>query len=564
MTYRKGIERCQICLPRSIEDMVSSENPVRVIDAFVDSLDMHSLGFLKAAPALTGRPAYDPRDLLKLYLYGYFNRIRSSRKLMQECKRNIELFFLLRMLTPDFRTISDFRKDNPTAIRAAFVEFTKLCLRLGLYTQEYLAIDGSKFRAQNANKKMYNDHILASKLQRIEENLSLYFTQMQQADQKEALQEALEKQTANQQATPPDERSALAEKIQQLKQRKQRYEAFRKELKDRSDKGPKQKLITDPQARMMHSHKDGYHCCYNVQTAVDSRSHIIMDYLVSNHVNDQGILHDFCRQIKQTTGAQVLHLVADKGYDSKEEITTCLLDGILCDVGFKDDKHQRLIALDYIESTLSQETIHSTHSADIAACLHAGVLPACYEDSNVSVEIHDAGQIGAFTRGMDKSFVICPMGERLNRIRDLNDSTEYACKPACRKCTNRCTASKRHKVVRFGPQTRCVAALMYGDLSAINTPPPEFVPNNSFFQKNPIQKTVLIRIQEDIAKQKQRLCISEHPFGTVKWYHGAHYVLCRGIEKVTAELGLSFLAYNLTRAINLIGVPDLVTAIMAH
>ena len=148
------------------------------------------------------------------------------------------------------------------------------------------------------------------------------------------------------------------------------------------------------------------------------------------------------------------------------------------------------------------------------------------------------------------------MGERLNRIREIQDGTEYACKPACRKCINRCTASKRHKVARFGPQTRCVAAL--------NTPPPEFIPNNSFFQKNPIHKTVLIRIREDIPKQKQRLCISEHPFGTVKWYHGAHYVLCRGIEKVTAELGLSFLAYNLTRAINVMGVPALVKAIMAH
>ena len=135
-----------------------------------------------------------------------------------------------------------------------------------------------------------------------------------------------------------------------------------------------------------------------------------------------------------------------------------------------------------------------------------------------------------------------------------------ACRPACRACSNRCTASKHHKVVRFGPHTDCVAALMYGNQAPLQTPPEGFTPTNSLFKKNPIQGIVLLRIADDPQKQRKRLCISEHPFGTVKWHHGAHYVLCRGIEKVTAELGLSFLAYNLRRAINMRGVSAFVAA----
>ena len=551
MTYIKGLDRNQMYLPQYLEDLIPPDHPVRVIDAFVDSLDMQSLGFSKSQPTNIGRPAYDPRDLLKLYLYGYFNHIRSSRKLMLECKRNIELFFLLRMLVPDFRTIADFRKENTTAIRGAFVQFTRLCIELGLYSREYLAIDGSKFRAQNGNKRMYNDHILSSKIQRIEDKLTEYMQQMDRADQQEEKQEQDEEESER-------KKQELLERIQTLEQRKQLYEGYQKEL---SDNQQTQKLITDPQARMMYSHKDGYHCCYNVQTAVDSKTHIIADYLVSNHVNDQGLLHQFGQKIKQTTGDQVLHVVADKGYDCKEEILECALDGIVSYVGFKDDKNERLITLDYLDCEITENMRNSKESEDIRACLHAGVLPTCYEHTNIQLEVHPLGEIGAFTRGMDHSFVTCPMGKTLNRICEKKGGIEYACKPACRQCTNRCTASKNHKVVRFGPQTRCVAAKMYGKQPAVNTPPDNFIPNNSFFQKNPIEKTVLLRIRDDIPKQKERLCISEHPFGTVKWYHGAHYVLCRGIEKATAELGLSFLAYNLTRAINTVGVPKILEAI---
>jgi len=549
MSYIQGVDRNQMCLPSYIEDMISSDNPIRVIDAFVHSLDLSQLGFSKNSPASTGRPAYDPKDLLKLYIYGYFNRIRSSRRLMLECTRNIELFFLLCMLTPDFRTIADFRKENAKAIRNVFREFTNLCINLKLYESELLAIDGSKFRAVNGNKKMYNDEILKSKLERIDNKLMEYLQRMDQLDhlEEETPQENNDMLTFNEKE---NEQSVLEGKMQALNSRKELYESYLKEIKE---SGEKQKLVTDPEARMMHSHKDGFHCCYNIQTAVDSKNHIIWDYQVTNHVNDQGILLDFSRQIKSTVNKPFIKLLADKGYDCKEEILNCLMDGNLTYVGFKDDKEERLFTIDYIPKTITDKTKASNKIEDIRTCLHAGILPKVYENANLAVEVKNLGEVGAFTRGDDKNFVTCPMGNKLHKTKEKNNGMVYVSRPACRQCTNRCTSSKRHKEVFFGPESSCVAARMYGDEKAVNLPPSDFKPTNSFYKKDPVKRTVLLKIRDDASKQKERLCISEHPFGTVKWYHGAHYVLCKGIEKVTAELGLSFVAYNLKRVINLVG-----------
>ncbi len=169
MKYIKGQDKSQMNLfPNYIEDYVREDNPVRVIEAFVESLDLTVAGFIRTIPKETGRPSYYPKDLLKLYVYGYFNKIRSSQKLMAECTRNVELFYLLRKLTPDFRTISDFRKDNAKALKSVFRAFVKLCMKLDLYQKELLAIDGSKFRAVNSKDNTYNAEILEKKLKRID------------------------------------------------------------------------------------------------------------------------------------------------------------------------------------------------------------------------------------------------------------------------------------------------------------------------------------------------------------------------------------------------------------
>lgn len=535
MSYIKGQDRSQMYMAPSLEDMVSEDNPVRVIDAFVGSLDLEKMGFSKSKPARTGRPAYDPADLLKLYIYGYCNQIRSSRRLMRECRRNIELFYLLRTLTPDFRTIADFRKDNTEAIRETFRAFSRLCIKLA-GPDEFIAIDGSKFRAVNGNKNMFNEKILNSKLERIENKINEYMQKLDKMDEEEA---------------DDEEKIPILEKIEERKSRKETYLAYQEELKET---GQTQKLTTDPEARMMHSHKDGYHCCYNIQTAVGNDNHFVIDYKVTNHVNDQQILHGFCKQIRETTRQDILSICADKGYDSNDEVLECIMDGTIPYVGFcNDKKDERILVLEHIPQTITEEDRESEKAEDIRRCLHAGVLPKCYEDTNISIQIHGLGQIGAFIREEDKSFVTCPMGHQLKKNKNKRTGHVYVNRLACKQCTNRCTPSKNYKEVYFGPESNCVAALMYGDEPVVNKPPEGFRPANSFFKKNPVETTVILKVKDDIPKQKQRLCISEHPFGTVKWYHGANYVLCKGIRKVTAELGLSFMAYNLKRMVNMFG-----------
>lgn len=542
MSYIKGKDRNQLTLiPECMDDMIEQDNPVRVIDAFVNSLNLSELDFTRSAPAHTGRPAYDPKDLLKLYIYGYFNGIRSSRKLARECKRNIELFYLINSLTPDFRTIADFRKDNAEALRKVFLEFVKLSLKLKLYKNELIAIDGSKFFAVNGRKRMYNEEVLRKKIERIDGHLKSYLEEMDRLDNAESSSE--------------DVKQHIREKHETLSERKKKYQIMRRKLKE---SGESQILTTDPDARMMRI-KDGFGCAYNVQTAVDDGNNMIADYLVTNDCNDEEILVDFALQVKETISKDVIAVVADKGYDSRSQIESCVFSGIIPYVGFKNDKEERTLTIPYENIHISSKQKNSSDSDDIKLCLSAGVLPVCYENSNISVEINEIRHIGCFKRIDDKS-VECPMGHILKKRSSKKGGAAFASGTACSSCTNRCTPSKNHKDVYFGPDTEIVVARMYGKMPPVNTPPEGFTPHNAFFTKQ-VERTVTIRIKDDIPKQKKRLCISEHPFGTVKRYHGAYFLLCKGIKKTTAELGLSFLAYNLKRAINIKGVDQILMAI---
>ena len=543
MGYKEKASREQIMLlPDSIDEYVHDDNPVRVIDAFVDSLDLVTLEFTKSTPADTGCPAYDPSDLLKLYIYGYFNRIRSSRKLMIECGRNVEVMWLIGKLQPDFRTISDFRKENAKSLRLVFKEFVRLCDKLKLYNKELLSVDGTKIRAQNSSDKCFNADILHKKLARIDEHISEYLRALEKTDESEH-EETL---------TPEQVKAALKE----LTSRKEKYEGYLVEL---AETGKTQILETDPEAHRMHS-RNGFHCCYNVQAAVDSGSHLIADYDVSSQNTDQGLLNGICEDAKKTLGIEIIEVVADKGYESREDILNCLMNGTVPNVCLKYDKDERIYNLDYEALENAEELKKSTKAADIEKCLRAGVLPDCHEGTAVSVEVQELSTISCFIKNDDDT-VTCPMGARLPKLKTKGNSTVYGSKEACRQCKNRCTSSSSFKTVLFGPDTTHVAVRMYGSPRyEVNKLPEGFVFHNAFHRKDWQKKRVVIRIRKDNVKQHMRMCTSEHPFGTVKWYNGAHYFLCRGKEKVIGEMGLSFLAYNLRRAITLVGVDKLIEA----
>jgi hypothetical protein len=465
---------------------------------------------------------------------------------MKECHRNLELFFLLNRLTPDFRTISDFRKQNAKALKGVFREFVGICLSLDLYQKELLSIDGSKFRAVNSKSHAYNDETLNRKLTRIEENIQRYFHEMDQMDESEPEETGVGKE-------------AIQAKIKALQERKKTYSGYRKQLEET---GETQLLTTDPQARVMQS-KDGYHCCYNVQTAVDQGSHLIAEYEVTNHCTDQGLLRQVADQARKSLQMNTVTVVADKGYESRKDIEDCFQNGIVPHVALKYDKVERIHTLPYAEVAISEPDRQSTAPEDIRKCLSAGVLPDCYENSGIEVEVQDQQQTSCFVR-QENDTVICPMGKVLFRLKTRRTNKVYASKEACRQCPNKCTSGKGHKTVSFGPDTQMVPVRMYGDMRYPPLQIPADIPVNSYNhtldRTDLLKKRVQVRIRSGAGVMKARMCLSEHPFGTVKWHHGAHYLLCRGIEKATGELGLSFLVYNLKRAIQILGVKALVEA----
>ena len=546
MRYIQNISREQTrLLPYSVEEMVEETNPVRVIHAYVDSLPMETLGFERAEPAQTGRPAYDPRDLLKLYIYGYLNRIRSSRKLMTECRRNVELFYLLNMLRPDFRTIADFRKRNRKALKEVFRDFVKACAELKLLGKETVAIDGTKIRASNSKKKSYTPEILEKKIEYLEEQergIEEYLEKMDKADQEEKRAPVMD-------IKPED----MPQKLEQIRERVAKYKGYQKRMKET---GETQILETDPECRTIHT-KEGQLPAYNIQTAVDDRHHLIVSFETTNANTDQGLLDQMAEQTKEEMGVETIEVLADKGYESRQDIEKCVMHGTVPNVGYKYDKDERIFDLEYIPNEIDEQTRCSEKPEDIQKCLHAGVLPRCYEGTSVEVQLQRRSVMSCFIRHEDGR-VTCPMGRELFKHSVRKHGTIYGSREACRTCPNRCTDSKNAKTVSIGHNTNIVAVRMYGNPEyPLQRLPEGFVPHNSIGrpQKPERVRLILRRNPDDMQRRKE---LVEHPFGTIKWYDGAHYFLCRGKEMVSAEIALSFLTYNLRRAIRILGVGALV------
>ena len=313
MNYIEGADRQQgWLLPERLEDYVSDDNPVRFLDAFVDSLDLAALGFQRATPSDTGRPPYQPGDLLRLYLYGYLNRLRSSRRLEREAQRNVELLWLLRQLRPDFKTIADFRKDNLQPLRGVCREFTLLCRKLELFGGELVAIDGSKFRALNSKRRNPDSQSgLRSTLAEIDAKIDGYLQQLDAAD-------AIEPDTTRPNA------AQLQAKIAHLKQRRHQNA---ERLEQLQTNGQRQVSLTDPDSRSMkvgQSTEVGY----NVQTAVDAKHKLIVAHEVTNAVTDMGQLTPMALAAQRALGVERLEVVADMGYYWGAQVKECVEAGI--------------------------------------------------------------------------------------------------------------------------------------------------------------------------------------------------------------------------------------------
>jgi transposase len=312
--FVEGIDRSQSTFfPAELEDYVAEDNLVRAVDAFVDGLDLRKLGFVRFAPLDKGRPCYHPATMLKIYIYGYLNRIPSSRRLERECQRNIELIWLTAQLAPDFKTIADFRKDNGKAIREVCRTFVALCRELDLLSEASVAIDGSKFKAVNARDKNFTEAKMKRRLERIDESIARYMAQLETADR-------------HGDAVPEAKVERLKDKIAKLKEEIARLNEINAEMMKSEDK---QVSLTDPDARSMAtSGKDTGIVGYNVQTAVDTKNHIIVAHEVTNVGTDRRQLSNMAEQARTEMGVETLDAVADRGYYTSEEILACEESGI--------------------------------------------------------------------------------------------------------------------------------------------------------------------------------------------------------------------------------------------
>ena len=479
MAYVKGENRQQINMfPEIIDDYVGEDNPVRVIEAFVISLNMSEIGFERAKEPILGRPAYDPRDLLKLYLYGYLNRIRSSRKLESEASRNLEVIWLLSGLKPDFKTIADFRKDNKEAVKKVFKQFSLLCKEWGLYGQTLVAVDGSKFRASNSKKKNFNEKKLNRHLKYIDTKIEQYLNELEEGDQSEA-------------NTHKPSAAEIKQHIQELKERKKKYEEMLETIKENE---VSEISLTDPDARQMSTNNNGIDICYNVQTVVDEKHSMIVDYDVINNAADLGQLNQMAKRAQNVFDTEEINVLADKGYYSGKDIKEC-----------ENSKLKTYVAKPKNANATGNEEFYINKfkydaENDYYTCPAGHILPfACYRKNK---------------------------GEIIGR--------DYHNYKACKTCKLRdhCTKAKRG---------RSIYRSIHQDLL------------------DEVDK----RTRENKELYTKRQMIVEHPFGTIKRSWGYNYFLTRGLNSVNAESGLAFLAYNITRAINILGVKEMVSRLQA-
>jgi len=472
MGYIEGEDRNQIILfPESIDEYVSDNNSIRIIDEYIKQLNLESLHFKRATTPLMGRPPYHPKDMLKLYLYGYLNRIRSSRRLEQEAIRNLEVIWLIRKLKPDFKTIADFRKDNKQALKKVFRDFTKLCDEWELFGKELIAIDGSKFRACNSKKNNYNTKKLERHLKYLDEKIEGYLKELDDHDQIESPDRQ------------PDARE-ITERIQQLKDRKEKYQQYRRKLKQ---SGENEISTTDPDSRLMVNNNH-VEVSYNVQTTVDAKHKLIADFKVTQKPNDLGQLAPMALRARRLFGNKTFEVLADKGYYQAKDLEKCSKKGITLYV--------------------TKQT-HANTTKD----------QAFYSDQ--------------FKYDKSKNVYLCPAGKELHyhRIRKKDGKIigyEYRNDEACKDCKfkARCTrAQKGRSIFRHVKQDL---------LDRIDT-----------------------QTKRNFKKYKLRQMIVEHPFGTIKRGWGAYYFLTRRKVSVSAEISLSFLAYNLKRVINILGTEEI-------
>lgn len=557
MPYVKTCDRNQMMFC-SMDSFVDPESTARLIDAFVNSLDLQKYGVKEAAKE--GRPTYDPKGLLKLYIYGCRNEIRSSRKLQRACEVNIEVIWLMGGAKPDFRTISDFRKDNIDVLKKLFHEFNRRLA--GAVEWGFSSIDGSKFQANNSKNNNFTKNKLDDRIKWLDGHTDEYLRILKEMDEEKDLDEDVELT-----------RGLVEQKLKEAQERLERYRGYQKIMEET---GASQLSLTDADARLMKN-KNGFAVSYNPQTAVDSETHLIRNFEMTNQVTDHGLIGPTMDQIRKDSPNQVLEAVADKGYEDTNDMAECLDNGIIPHVITDDGKDGYEIEIPYEEA---EADITSTKPNELKKALHSGQIPEAYKDviSDIKVEnvrrkvsndtseeikspygipetMKERAMQGYFVRDPERNLVYCPAGEILRqKCIKKGGQIRYANKNACRHCPNRnkCYHGKNEwKEVDFSKDKLEKPCIDW--LKSEGRVPDSCGVDKKGKSHYEMVKIVRFFLKPDIAKTSKRMCLSEHPFGTIKRSLGFTYFLLNGIKKVTGEFALFCLGYNIERAKKLLG-----------
>ena len=557
MPYVKTCDRNQMMFC-SMDSFVDPESTARLIDAFVNSLDLQKYGVKEAAKE--GRPTYDPKGLLKLYIYGCRNEIRSSRKLQRACEVNIEVIWLMGGAKPDFRTISDFRKDNIDVLKKLFHEFNRRLA--GAVEWGFSSIDGSKFQANNSKNNNFTKNKLDDRIKWLDGHTDEYLRILKEMDEEKDLDEDVELT-----------RGLVEQKLKEAQERLERYRGYQKIMEET---GASQLSLTDADARLMKN-KNGFAVSYNPQTAVDSETHLIRNFEMTNQVTDHGLIGPTMDQIRKDSPDQVLEAVADKGYEDTNDMAECLGNGIIPHVITDDGKDGYEIEIPYEEA---EADITSTKPNELKKALHSGQIPEAYKDviSDIKVEtvrrkvsddtseeikspygtpeaMKERAMQGYFVRDPERNLVYCPAGEILRqKCIKKGGQIRYANKNACRHCPNRnkCYHGKNEwKEVDFSKDKLEKPCIDW--LKSEGRVPDSCGVDKKGKSHYEMVKIVRFFLKPDIAKTSKRMCLSEHPFGTIKRSLGFTYFLLNGIKKVTGEFALFCLGYNIERAKKLLG-----------
>lgn len=556
MPYVPTFDRTQMMIC-SWDSLVDPESVARLIDAFINSLDLAKYHVKEAASE--GRPSYDPKGMYKLYIYGNRKGIRSSRKLAESCKVNLEVKWMMGGAEPDFRTISDFRKDNIDSLKEIFHEFNRRIS--GAVEWGFTSIDGSKFAACNSKDNNFTKNKLDDRIKWLNAHTDEYLRILKEMDEREEQEETPDGLT----------REVIEAKLKEAKERLAKYESYQKLMEE---SGASQMSLADADARLMKN-KNGFGVSYNPQTAVDSETHLIRDFEMTNRVTDHGMLAPTMEGIREDNPGEILEIVADKGYEQEDDMVKCLEQGIIPHVMLNDGKDAHELETAYEENEVD---LTSTEPEELRKSLHAGQIPEAYKEIISGMKVEEVRRLvkeeaegskpvygtpeemlerakeGYFVRDPERNLVYCPAGEILRqKCVKKNGNIRYANKNACKHCPNRnkCYKGKGGwKEIDFTKDTLEKPCKGWLEAEGKSGGVTRNKAAKGHYEK---VKVVKITLKPDREKMSRRLCVSEHPFGTIKRAMGGGYFLLKGLRKVAGEFALFCLGYNIERAKNLLG-----------